>query len=36
MNVVWFDETWVNAGHYESKGWTDGTRGATLSEHTER
>lgn len=29
MNVVWLDETWVNAGHHVSKGWTDGTTEAT-------
>ncbi len=24
-DILWLDETWVNAGHIVSKGWSDGT-----------
>lgn len=36
MRVVWLDETWVNAGHHVSKGWTDGTTEATMHGTTGR
>lgn len=30
-NIVWLDETWVNAGHCPSKGWSDGSITGTIA-----
>lgn len=29
--IIWLDETWVNASHSESKGWTDNTLEGTMT-----
>jgi transposase len=36
MNIVWVDETWVNANHSRSKGWTDDSLLGTMSIPTGR
>lgn len=30
-NIVWLDETWVNAGHCPNKGWSDGSTTGTIA-----